>query len=139
MDDTLCDFSFEFAKAINDNPAIKFPQATYGFFTRLRALPNAKASMEFLAKYFDVWILTRPSVMNPLCYTEKRVWVEENLGMEWCHKLILCPDKSLMKGDYLIDDFAWDGFEGEQLRFGSFKFPTWLRVTEYLINGNRYE
>ena len=34
-----------------------------------------------------------------------------------CDRLILCPDKSLLKGDVLIDDTPWPGFEGQQLLF----------------------
>jgi 5'(3')-deoxyribonucleotidase len=51
-------------------------------------------------------------------------------------KLILCPDKSLVKGDYLIDDDIKHGqltFEGEHIRFGSSNFPDWKSVIKYLL------
>ncbi len=46
-------------------------------------------------------------------------------------------DKSLLKGDYLIDDMNTDKqseFEGEWIEFGSFKFPDWNSVINYLLN-----
>ena len=133
MDDTLCDFAGQAYLDLKANPSIRYPQATYGFFTKLRPLPNAIESMhELVAMGYDVWILTRPSVLNPMCYTEKRVWVEKHLGMEFCHRLILCPDKARVgfKGDYLIDDWCWEGFQGEQFVFGYGEHSTWKKIME---------
>lgn len=53
---------------------------------------------------FEVFILTAPSVLNPLSYTEKRLRTEKHLGFEWCSHLILSPNKFLFKGAILIDD-----------------------------------
>lgn len=131
MDGVLCDFYGPIKKALIDNPKIAYPQSVYGFFTKLPPRKYAIESFKWLSENFDTWILTRPSVMNPLCYTEKRVWVEEHLGFDACKKLIITPDKGLMKGDYLIDDNLWDQFEGENIHFGSDKFPDWISVINY--------
>ncbi len=51
-------------------------------------------------------------------------------------KLILCGDKSLVRGHYLIDDSIKDGqenFEGELIRFGSTRFYNWDPVITYLV------
>ena len=48
----------------------------------------------------------------------------------------MCGDKSLLKGDYLIDDMNTDKqseFEGEWIEFGSNKFPNWKTVVDYLM------
>lgn len=45
-------------------------------------------------------------------------------------------DKSLLKGDYLIDDgdnANQNKFEGELIKFGSDKFPNWQVVLDYLL------
>ena len=119
QDDVLCDWLGAWRKALADNPAQGFPQAGMDFFRKLEPLPWAVTGIKTLAEEgHDVWILTRPAYMNPLCYTEKRLWVEDHLGLEWCERLILCPDKSLLKGDLLIDDTNWPGFEGKQIFFG---------------------
>jgi len=133
MDDTICNFFGAAYLALKKEPGVKYPQSQYGFFTSLQEIPGAIDGMRKLAKTYSVWILTRPSVLNPLCYTEKRVWVEEHLGLDWCHKLILCPDKSLLKGDYLIDDCIWKDFEGEQIVYGSEAFPDWKAVMKYFV------
>lgn len=117
MDDTLCDYQKAYSEALKREPETKWPQSQYGFFANLEPLENAIAGINFLAEDNDVYILTRPSVLNPLCYTEKRVWVEKHLGLKWCERLIICPDKSLMYGDYLIDDCVWKDFVGKQIVF----------------------
>lgn len=143
MDDTLCDF---FGQAYLDkkaNPSIAYPQATYGFFTKLKPLPNAIESMkEMVHMGLDVWILTRPSVLNPLCYTEKRVWVEQHLGLEFCDRLILSPDKGKVgtENDCLIDDFNWKTpvlpeltpWKGIQFHFGYGKYKNWKSIMEII-------
>lgn len=137
MDDTLCDFAGQAYLDLKANPSIRYPQATYGFFTKLRPLPNAIESMnEMVDMGLDVWILTRPSVLNPLCYTEKRVWVEQHLGLEFCERLILCPEKGRVgtSDDYLIDDFPWLDFKGEQLLFGAPPFNNWLKIMDFIRN-----
>lgn len=135
MDDTLCDFTGAAWEALKKNPAIKFPQSQYGFFTNLKPIEGAISTFQLLNEYYDVWILTRPSYLNPLCYTEKRVWVENHLGIDACKKLILCPDKSLIKADYLIDDIEHKGFEGEWIKFE--RIPVdgrdWAGIKEYLL------
>jgi len=85
---------------------------------------------------FDPYILTAPSTKNPMSYTEKRVWVEKHLGMEMVERLIISPNKSLLKGHYLIDDNiegkGQEGFEGEVLQYGSALYPNWNAVMQSL-------
>jgi 5'(3')-deoxyribonucleotidase len=132
MDGVLADFKGEYTRRVLINPDNKFPQAEYGFFTSLPFIMDAKKGLRSVAKHYDTWILTRPSIHNPLCYTEKRVWVEKKLGMKWVERLIISPQKGLLKGDYLIDDQPWPDFEGEQIEFGTEKFPNWNTVMKYL-------
>ena len=120
MDDTLCDFMGAYNLAREKFPAQEYPQASMDFFRKLAPLPGAVEGIKELARRgHDVWILTKPSVMNPLCYTEKRLWVEDHLGLSWCDRLIISPDKSLLRGDLLIDDQPWVGFVGQRILFGS--------------------
>lgn len=135
MDGVLCDFAGAFKRESSD--IVKFPQSRWGFFTNLEPIPNSIYIVKELMKTYDVWILTRPSYMNPLCYTEKRIWIEKYFGLEFCKKLIICPDKSLVKGDFLVDDSIGDGqleFEGELIRFGTADFEDWFDVHEYLVD-----
>ncbi len=128
MDDTLCDFRGAFNRS--KTPELIYPQSKYGFFLGLKPINGAVDAFIKLSKHHDVYILTRPSIKNPLCYTEKRIWVENHLGMEACERLIITPNKSLNKGDYLIDDVKWE-FEGKQLLFGSEQYPDWESILKY--------
>ncbi|MFK7970743.1 MAG: hypothetical protein AB8F95_10260 [Bacteroidia bacterium] len=137
MDDVLCDFSGRSAARKAQTPSIAYPQTQYDFFRSLEPLPDAIESVSYLKKHpqFDIYILTAPSVYNPMCYTEKRMWVEDHLGMDMVKRLIINPHKHLNKGDYLIDDHAsgsgQDMFEGKLLHFGSPSFPNWKAVIAY--------
>ena len=136
LDDTLCKYS-EAIKRVKQHSPINYPQAEARFFENLEPMDEYIVShLDTLRYFFDIWILTAPSIMNPMSYTEKRVWVEENLGLEWCEKLIICHNKSLVKGDYLVDDCGGKGqeeFEGEWIQFGVDRFKEWPDVVDYLL------
>lgn len=119
MDDVLCDFTGAQKRALANNPEQAYPQAQMDFFRKLEPLPGAIEGIKTLAEWHSVWILTRPSYRNPLSYTEKRLWVEDHLGLAWCNRLIMSPDKTLLMGDVLIDDQPWVGFSGKRYLFGS--------------------
>lgn len=136
MDGVLCDFISAYDRDRKLYPEQKYPQSQVGFFLNLEPIKNAIESFKILEKHFDVWILTRPSVQNPLCYTEKALWVRENLGIDVQRKTIMATNKSLLKGDYLIDDVLEHGqseFEGEHIHFAQEKFPDWNSVVNYIM------
>lgn len=132
MDGVLVDYDTGHDLALLANPGIKYPQSQYGFFTGLKPMPDALRGIKAVAKHYDTWILTRPSMMNPLCYLEKRIWVENHLGMEWVKRLIISPSKDLYIGDYLIDDSPWPNFQGQQLKFGTPECLNWKAVMQNL-------
>ena len=104
MDGVLCDYMASARASLKHTPEIGYPQAQFGFFANMPPMPGALEAYMFLHENFETYILTRPSVLNPLSYTEKRVWVEKHLGIEICDNLIMSCHKGLLKGDYLIDD-----------------------------------
>ncbi len=135
MDDTLCDFIGPFRRG---EVSIKYPQSKVGFFLNLEPLEGAIEGMKTLQTKYKVYILTRPSIKNTHCYTEKAEWIKKYLGEEMLEGMILCPDKSLVKGDYLIDDDHRHGqteFEGEHIHFGKDeRFKNWNSVINYLMS-----
>jgi len=136
MDDTICDYSGLWSIYKEKFPGVQYPQSKFGFFSRLKPIEGALESISLLEKYYDVFILTRPSIKNLHSYSEKAEWVEKYLGEEYLEKLILCPDKSLVKGNFLIDDYDKNGqteFEGEFIKFKTEMFPNWESVVKYLI------
>ena len=72
MDDVLCDFYGAHRKALVDNPKLLFPQSQHGFFANLPEIEDAVASLNGLinSPKYDPYILTAPSIKNPLSYTE---------------------------------------------------------------------
>ena len=135
MDDTLAHYKEAWILS-RQKTGIKYPQSQANFFLDLDPIKDSIESVLLLSTKFNVYFLTSPSYMNPLSYTEKRLWIEKYFGIEWCKKLILSYDKSLLKGQYLIDDSTTKGqleFEGELILIGSDKFPDWKTIIKYMM------
>lgn len=136
MDGVLCDIAAAYQEAARTHPEVAFPQSIPGLFASLGAIPGAIEAVAELRSNprLDVWILSAPSTRNPLCYSEKRIWVEKVFDYPLAKRLILASDKSLLRGDILIDDNisgkGQERFEGELLHFGSSRYPTWASVLE---------
>jgi 5'(3')-deoxyribonucleotidase len=134
MDDTLCDFKGAFHSYRQTYPDIQFPQSVPNFFRELLPLTDAVETFQWMSSQpqFEVFILTAPSVKNPLCYTEKRLWIEAYLGFDATRRLVIFGHKHLHKGHFLIDDQVTgrgqDRFEGTLIQFGSVEFPNWRSV-----------
>lgn len=106
-----------------DNPTIKLPPvlrqrfgeeaaklfydilSSGSFYFDLDPMPGAIEGMLALEEEgHDVMICTAPSRHVPTCASEKIEWAKSNLGWEWGAKTIIARDKTLIYGDYLIDD-----------------------------------
>ena len=76
------------------------------FFLSLEPLPGAiEAIKEMLTdSNFDVWICSSPKKTGETCHSEKFLWLRKYFGQKFAEKLILTRDKTLVYGDYLIDD-----------------------------------
>lgn len=77
---------------------------TSGWFERLPMTGGAKGYMDQLAERAEVWIVSKPLEANPTCRDEKGAWLRRNFGPEWERRLILAADKSMVRGDVLLDD-----------------------------------
>jgi len=141
MDGVLCDFRSAYYRAKEVHPQIEFPQSIPGIFEGLDPIPGSIDAVNQLCSIADVYILSAPSTRNPRCYMEKRIWIEKHFGYDFCKRLILATNKSLMIGDYLIDDYGsgkgQNDFQGELIQFASEEFPDWEAVMAFLIDGGR--
>ncbi|WP_196888354.1 5' nucleotidase, NT5C type [Aureivirga sp. CE67] len=137
MDGVLVDFEYGYNEVKKKYPEVQYPQNNLGFWESLPPIEGAIDAFKTLKNdnRFEVYILTSPSVTNPHCYSEKRIWVENHLGFHSVHNLIISPHKGLLKGNYLIDNEVsgkgQDHFEGELILFGSEKFNDWDKVLNY--------
>jgi 5'-nucleotidase len=59
---------------------------------------------EMLAAGHDVRICTAPLTAFTHCVTEKYQWVQDHLGPHWVRRIVLTKDKTLVRGDVLMDD-----------------------------------
>ena len=140
LDDTLCAYNKAYESSVIQNPEILYPQSQKGFYQSLDPLKDAVSVFKWLCDQsnFDVYILSAPSLYNPLCYSEKRFWVEQRLGFEYVHRLIISYHKNLLKGDYLIDDRSegrgQELFSGVLVQYGREQFKNWLDVKCYFAN-----
>jgi 5'-nucleotidase len=138
MDDVLCNYSGAYLAEISLHPENKYPQSQYGFFVNLQPIEGAVDAIKALIQSdnYEPYILTAPSIHNPFSYTEKRIWTEKHLGFEFVDRLIICSNKGLLKGDFLIDDNTFgkgqENFEGTFIHFGSKAFTDWNDVNTQL-------
>lgn len=141
LDNVVFDYDTARNEALAKTPDIRWPQSQCGFFLNLKPIEGAIEGVRTLFEddRFDCWFLSAPSVINPLSYTEKRLSIERHFGLEYAKKLILSPDKSLLKGDFLIDDNVkgkgQDKFQGYLIHFGSEHFETWKQVSDLFFGG----
>lgn len=136
MDGVLCNFARAYAEELARDPSQPYPQAQFGFWMDLWPIGGAIDGFNALCKYYDVWILSKPSFDNINSFSEKAYWVKKYFGPDILRKLILSRNKSLLIGDYLIDDDTRAGqpdFRGEFIHFGTDRFPNWDAVTNYLL------
>ncbi len=76
-----------------------------GFFINIPPMPGAIAAMrEGLALDYDMRICTSPLTGNPNCIKEKMEWIEKHLGKDFTRRTLVTSDKTLVRGNYLIDD-----------------------------------
>jgi len=131
MDDVISDFDGEFYKRWNElHPDISIvpPDKRKCFYIKdelpedytklireintapgfIKSLPEIPGSIQAVKEIAGtgnkVFICTSPLNAYKNCVKEKYEWIENHLGFEWTLKLILTKDKTLIKGDILIDD-----------------------------------
>ena len=119
MDEVIVDF--------HSHPTMTVSRDSYndtqifekGYFRDLKPIPYALDAVKALMKdpRLDVYILTHGLAKSEFCFQEKLEWIREYLP-ELVEKTIITCDKTLHKGDILIDDsFKWNKFEGTFIHF----------------------
>lgn len=76
-----------------------------GFIANLPPISGAIEALKAMreARHI-VQICTSPLLNNRDCMGEKHDWVVRHLGKEWIKNLIIAPDKTFIRGHFLIDD-----------------------------------
>lgn len=76
-----------------------------GFFRALYPMDGAVDGARALRRQgHEVFICTAPLLNHATCAAEKIEWVRAHLGDEFAARVIITRDKTLIHGDYLVDD-----------------------------------
>ena len=76
-----------------------------GFFLNLPLVEGAKEAVDILVGLgHEVCFCSSPLGKYENCVLEKYRWIEKNFGHDLTRKIILTKDKTLVRGDFLIDD-----------------------------------
>lgn len=75
-----------------------------GFYRDLRPIEGAVNALRALEREHEITLCSSPWNTNPTCNDDKKDWVTEYLGPEWADRLVLTKDKTMVRGDILIDD-----------------------------------
>ncbi len=76
-----------------------------GFFASLQPTKNSIYAVKKIVEMgFEVFICSTGIYDNKNCLTEKKQWVEKYLGEDLAKTAIFTKDKTVIRGDYLIDD-----------------------------------
>jgi 5'-nucleotidase len=134
LDGVLADFDKRAAElekeGIKGHRLFKHPNA----YKDLEPIEGAIEAWNLLQTRFETYVLSTPPWSNPEAWAEKRIWVEKHLGKSVNKKLILCHNKGIVKGDYLIDDRIANGvadFKGMHIHFGQEPYENWKKVLQF--------
>lgn len=106
-----------------------------GFFTKLEPIAGSIEAIKQLSKKYDVYILTAASWTNPVSFAEKIEWIKKYFPSMY-KRAIFSDNKSLLQGDYLIDDRCVNmqkDFSGKWIQFGTSPYNTWDDVLSELL------
>lgn len=91
-----------------------------GFFRSLPMIPGSREALnEMIGAGIQVFICTSPFEQYKNCVLEKFEWIEMNFGSEWIKRIVLTYDKTIVKGDFLIDDMP---------KIKGIRNPTWEQI-----------
>ena len=75
-----------------------------GFYRSLMPIEGAVDGIQNIAKVHELYFCTAPLSAYENCILEKYQWVEYWFGRSWTKRIITTNDKTLVKGDCLVDD-----------------------------------
>lgn len=73
------------------------------WFWSLPVTPGAQMGVELLRDHFEVWVCTKPLEANENCWSDKLAWLRLHFPA-LADRMILAPNKTLVRGDVLLDD-----------------------------------
>jgi 5'-nucleotidase len=100
---TQFETSLDYPKHLRD--AVTNTYHAPGFFLNLKPIQGAIEAVKTMHELgHEIFICTAPLSVYEHCVIEKYQWVEKYFGRKLTSKIILTKDKTLVRGDILIDD-----------------------------------
>jgi 5'(3')-deoxyribonucleotidase len=134
MDGVVVDFeSYRRARNVAGETVKTMP----GAYLAMEPIPGALEGVRSLIGMgHDVWLATKPPTGIPFAYADKVQWVLDHIP-ELKRKIVLTHDKSLLRGDVLIDDRPHKAnardFKGHLVVFGlGIDWPQVLSLIRFL-------
>ncbi|HLO43501.1 MAG TPA: hypothetical protein VK175_04145 [Leadbetterella sp.] len=110
----------DFYEFINSNGHKTYRHRLFdpGFFGGLEVMPDAQEVVKELAAKHNVYVVSAATEF-PNSLKEKYDWMAEHFPFISWRNFMLCGDKSIVKGDIMIDDHEKNlkSFDGEKLLF----------------------
>jgi len=114
-----------------------------GFWSSLEPLPYAASVVKKLVKNYDVYVATKPYPGSRNCFAEKVDWLNRYFPFVGEEKLIFMHNKSLLKGDIIIDDHPDNlkDFKGTTIVFdypfnrdykATYRVHSWIEIEDIL-------
>lgn len=76
-----------------------------GFYANLQPIRHAREVLKGVRDQgHEVHFVTSPFISNPTCASDKLNWVAKHFGNSWAARTIITVDKTMVRGDILIDD-----------------------------------
>lgn len=80
---------------------------TPGFYLELEPMDGAQEAIPEIRKFgFEVLVCTAPALSNPTCASDKYAAIKRDFGKELSDNTIITKDKTMVRGNALIDDKA---------------------------------
>ena len=108
-----------------------------GFTESLLPFPNALSVLKRLSEKYQVFICSAIHPDFKYNSDEKLAWISRFLGPQWVNKTILAADKTMVRGDVLIDDKprvtgsatpTW-----QHIHYGSSQCPNWDAIEKQFL------
>lgn len=115
-----------------------------GFFRDLPVMEDAVEVVAELQENYDVWITTAATEFRN-CIIDKYDWLGEHFPFVPWKNFVFCGDKSILRGEYMIDDKAKNlaPFPGKKILFTAshnvnetkfIRVDNWLELRDYFRN-----
>lgn len=102
-----------------DQPLIEEIYTTQGFFLNMEPIEGSIKALYEIQKANEIFLCTSQLTKNPHCVPEKYEWIKKYLGKDWINKIVITKDKTIIQGDYLIDD---------KPKITGIQTPTWEHI-----------